>query len=247
MIRRVLVQQQDGQFVSPNGYAAWRGFTDRGVPVGFYEWPGLRDGAVAVDRSTLFVGGAGAVRTALDRLGVTTPAVDDLPEPLARFRGRRIWHSTLGEVRRSAGGPAGDVFVKPLRDTKAFPARVVRDLADLLTCATLPAGMPVLVSEPVEFASEWRFFVLHGRVVGAGWYAGDPLVFPDPGVVADAVRAWGPVAPAGYGIDFGRSGDGRTLMVEVNDGYSLGTLGLRPVVYSQLLEARWLELTAAAT
>ena len=155
-----------------------------------------------------------------------------------------MWGSTMGEirVRHDQGGPP--VFVKPLRDPKAFAARVVSGFRDLIPAAHVPDEMPVLVSEPVEFVSEWRFFVLRGDVVGVGWYAGDPLMFPAPDVVRDAVRTWGPCAPAGYGIDFGVTSDGRTLLVEVNDGYSLGALGLRPVVYSQILEARWTELLA---
>ena len=36
-------------------------------------------------------------------------------------------------------------------------------------------------------------------------------------------------------------------MVEVNDCYSLGHIGLRPVPYANMLESRWLELMAKRT
>lgn len=49
-------------------------------------------------------------------------------------------------------------------------------------------------------------------------------------------------APAGYAADFGVTGDGRTLLVEINDGYSLGCYGLQHNLYAQLLSARWAEL-----
>jgi hypothetical protein len=245
MLSRVLVQKQTGEFVSGNGYAAWRGFTDRGFESQFFDWLSLRDGAVTVDPSAPVVGGVGAVRFALAHLGVRTPAIDDLPEPLAEFRGRGVWRSTWGEVRARFGEVGPPVFVKPLRDPKAFPARVVSSFRDLIPSAHLPDETPLLASDPVTFVSEWRFFVLRGQVVGASWYYGDPTVFPDAGVVRGAVKAWEGVAPAGYGIDFGVTADGRTLLVEVNDGYSLSCLGLRPILYSQILEARWVELTAA--
>jgi hypothetical protein len=245
MITRVIVQKQRGEFVSPNAFAAWRGFTERGFETGFFEWPDLRDGGVAVEPSTLVVGGAGAVTHALRRLGLATPTIDDLPEPLAAFRGRRVWQSTLGEIRAACHAHGPPVFVKPLRDTKAFPARVVAGLRDVLSLANLPDEMPVLASEPVAFASEWRFFVLRGRVVGAGAYAGQPLSFPDAVVVHDALAAWAGSAPVGYGIDFGVASDGRTLLVEVNEGYALGALGLAPTLYSEILEARWRQLMSA--
>ena len=200
---------------------------------------------MALEPTTLIVGGAGAVRHALSRLGVSSPTIDDLPEPLAAFRGRRVWRSTLGEIRATSSDHGPPIFVKPLRDPKAFPARVVAAFRDLIPSAHVPDEMPVLVSDLIEFVSEWRFFVLRGQVVGAGWYHGDSLSFPDPSVVGDAVRTWGAQAPAGYAIDFGVTADGRTALVEVNEGYSLGCMGLRPVLYSQILEARWDELVAA--
>lgn len=241
-ITGVLIQKQSGEFVSANGYAAWRGFTDRGFSVSFFEWPELRDGAVPLDGHNIVVGGAGTVIHALKALGVETPTVEDLPEALAAFRGRRVRHSTLGQIRRDCEAGGGAVFVKPLRSPKAFVGAVVAGQRDLRPMLHLPDEMDVLVSEPVEFRSEWRFFVLRGKVVGAGCYLGDPLLFPDQSVLTDAVAAWTSHAPAGYGIDLGVTADGRTLLVEVNDGYSLGCLGLRPHIYSQILESRWVEL-----
>lgn len=37
--------------------------------------------------------------------------------------------------------------------------------------------------------------------------------------------------------------DGRTLLIEVNDGYALGCYGLFYIDYAKLLSARWAELT----
>jgi hypothetical protein len=49
-------------------------------------------------------------------------------------------------------------------------------------------------------------------------------------------------APAGYAADFGVSSDGCTLLVEVKDGYALGSYGLQHNLYAQLLSARLAEL-----
>lgn len=50
-------------------------------------------------------------------------------------------------------------------------------------------------------------------------------------------------APAGYSADFGVTDNGRTLLIETNDGYSLGHGRLVANLYAELLRARWEELT----
>lgn len=54
------------------------------------------------------------------------------------------------------------------------------------------------------------------------------------------------MSPPGYAAGFGVTRGGRTLFIEVNDGYSLGSYGLQRNLYAQLLSARWAELTGTA-
>ena len=72
-------------------------------------------------------------------------------------------------------------------------------------------------------------------------YKGEFRVFPDFSVVDAAVATYLP-SPSAYGIDFGVTQDGRTLLVETNEAYSLGCYGLTPLLYSTFLECRWHEL-----
>ncbi len=46
-------------------------------------------------------------------------------------------------------------------------------------------------------------------------------------------------APHAYSLDWGVTDDGRTLLVEMNEGYALGHYGLPPVSYARFLAARW--------
>lgn len=48
--------------------------------------------------------------------------------------------------------------------------------------------------------------------------------------------------PAGCSLDFGVTNDGRTLLIEMNDGMALGSYGLSDIAYALLLIARWCEL-----
>jgi hypothetical protein len=94
----------------------------------------------------------------------------------------------------------------------------------------------------VHFKSDWRVFVVRGVVIGMNFYQGDPLIMPAANTIRLTIGAY-QHAPAGYSADFGITDDGRTLLVEVNDGYSLGHGALTGNLYAELLEARWLEIT----
>lgn len=94
----------------------------------------------------------------------------------------------------------------------------------------------------MDFKAEWRCFVRYGNILSVRPYKGDWRLHYDSSVIENAVRDFAS-APAGYSMDFGRTADGRTLLIEVNDGYALGSYGLFYLDYAKLLSARWAELT----
>lgn len=244
MVERVLIQKKNGEFATVNGWVAWAGFDRKAYPVTFFEWPDLRDGRVEVTPATLVVGGVATVHFALRQLGVTAPVID-FPESLRGFLGRDVRETTLGEVRgRFAGDDPAPLFVKPRATQKAFDGSVFTAFRDLIPTAHLADDVPVWVSDTVVFVAEWRYFVHRHEIIGVGQYRGDPFTHPDAAVVRAAVEAFRGEAPAAYGIDLGVTADGRTLLVEVNDAYSLGHVGMRPVPYANMLEDRWAELMA---
>lgn len=100
------------------------------------------------------------------RVGLLEPHDDWLSGLPGRWLGRSVRLMTLDAARH-----AGRRFVKP-PSSKDFPARVYSDEADLASAtAGLALDMPVLVSEVVEFAAEYRLFVLDGRVHTGSRYA----------------------------------------------------------------------------
>lgn len=73
-------------------------------------------------------------------------------------------------------------------------------------------------------------------------YRVDWRVRPSTATIEGAVRDF-TNAPAEYAIDFGLTAKGQTLLIEVDDGYSLGCYELVYLDYAKLLSARWAELT----
>ena len=215
-------------------YTAWQGFQALGFRPVFYR----SEGELADCRpDDLIVGGVSVVKRRLESYGIRVPEYD-YPEELAGFLGRRIWTDTLeGVLSRPDRWP---VFVKPVRD-KVFVGFLLRKESDVPRLRQAKPDEPVLCSEPVGFQAEWRAFVRYGTVWDVRPYRGDWRCRYDPDVIQRAVSGYRE-APAGYGMDFGVTEDGRTLLVEVNDGFSLGSYGLDPLQYAKLLSARWCEL-----
>lgn len=237
------ILKPDETAFSLNRQAALVGFTARGEDVRLFE-PDEFD-ELPLTEGDVLVGGIGYVRRAFKRLGYAVPDLEAVPASLAEFAGRKTWRGPLIEARRAVErGEA--LFIKPLpSQPKSFNGQPLREFADLLATAHLPDETIVDCAELTPFISEYRTFVMHGEIIGFRPYKGDPLVFPQPDVVRTAVAAY-ENAPAGYALDVGVVEDGRTLLVEVNDGYAVGAYGLAPIRYAAMIAARWSELRVSA-
>ena len=104
---------------------------------------------------------------------------------------------------------------------------------------------PIFCSEIVDWLSEYRVYVIHGEIVGIKHYDGDPSIIIDEQIAAEAVQLLeqSGEATAAYAIDLGVISSGETALVEWNDGFSLGSYNLDKAIYTNLLIARWCELT----
>lgn len=247
MIRPLALIQADehGLPYSPHGAAAGRGFELLGYELRYFGREQLNE--LPLTPETVVVGGVGTVYSALELLKVAQPLPLNLPPELHPFAGRRIHTGTVRDLRESGAYP---IFVKPASFSKLFQGRVLRSSADLEDLLAPRSGYPDLsedtqlqMQEVVSFRSEWRAFVLRDRIVGLSHYAGDPLLFPSPNTIRLCIGAYRN-GPAGYAADFGVTDDGRSLLIELNDGYSLSHGGLVADVYAQLLRARWGELVS---
>ncbi|MHA3772612.1 ATP-grasp domain-containing protein [Verrucomicrobiota bacterium sgz303538] len=233
---RVYVQQKRGGFPNINYYNAWLGFQELGYETIMFEETTFDE--LHLTRESIVTGEIPIMLAAFTKLGILYTPLQYIPQSLHRFAARRIWTSTLGEVRNAvASGEA--LFAKPLEGTpRYFKGQVLRTFRDLIRTAHCDPAMPLWCSELVDFVSEYRVFVCEGEIVGLKHYSGDFRIFPDWPTVEEVMASYTD-RPAGFGLDFGVTRDGRTLIVEQNDGFSLGCYGLHHVIYAELLAARW--------
>jgi hypothetical protein len=251
MVYKVYVQiQPDTQrFIDPNVFNAWYGFDKSGIETVPFTWPELRDGEIELTRDALVVGGILPVRTAVERLGGNTPANMDYPDCLWPYLHRGLRRATLQDAHRLCVDDKVEppVFIKPVTGHKEFDGHTLSRFRDLIRTAAWVTQAPeteVWISEVVEFVTECRYFVSRGKVVGVGFYRGDPLQLPNGSVVAEAVKVYEATgeAPVAYTIDFGVLNTGETALVEVNDGFAFGCYGLSALKHCRMLEDRWCQM-----
>lgn len=195
------------------------------------------------------------------------------PAALEGCLNRRNWRGTLDQL---SAGPASEIrpiFVKPCRpcfpDGGRLDAAVWRDLAKVRDMArdvhpTL-AQEQFMCSEVVAWVSEYRCYVMRGRLLGIhayqllGRFCGPvdaseledhvPDLRPSVAFVMSAIEkleASGE-APDAYALDFGLIAHGRVSLVELNDAVALTNYGLPIGDHLDAHIARWLQLARSGT
>jgi hypothetical protein len=242
-MRDVYVQRNlnNTAFLSENCFIAASGFGQMGYKViGF-----VNPRELPLNKYSIVVGGINSVREHFSRLEINQPEIDNPHTCLPKYIGRTICEMSFSDVEEYAilGEPGTfPFFIKPLIDHKLFTGYVVNSKSDLIQAKlrTKPESM-ILVSDCIKIVSEYRCFVLNGKLVGCKNYTGDFTVYPDFQIIEYAISDYNN-SPAAYSIDFGITRDGRTLLIEMNDGFGLSSYGLNKLTYCKMLEARWDEI-----
>ena len=122
------------------------------------------------------------------------------------------------------------VFIKPSQNIKAFTGFVMDDPRLLRLWSEKFEG-EVYEQEVVDIISEYRLYVSQGKILGLFNYAGDCLIFPDAELIKTVKYRADDLEYLSYTLDFGVLNDGRTILIEANDGYAIGNYGLEPHDY----------------
>ena len=232
---KVYIQSMNNFPIADWAVSAYMGFREKQSDIYFFE--DIEE--VPTSRYNIVVAFIEDTNKYLERLGIQPKIALNIPEELMKYAGRQIRFMTMGEFKQDSQIP---VFVKPNRLSKEFVSGVLTKLDNKnFLLNDVADDTPVLVSEVVDFISEYRGYVIDGELKGLKHYNGDFRIFPDVKIIDNAIKDY-TTQPAGYSIDFGVTSDGRTLLIECNDGWSLGNYGLSDVTYSTLLSKRWIQM-----
>ncbi|WP_406698391.1 ATP-grasp domain-containing protein [Singulisphaera sp. Ch08] len=176
-------------------------------------------------------------------LAVIEPPEDFLVGLPREYVGREVRLMTAAEARTLAG----PMFLKP-PNQKTFPAKVYASGSEL---PEMPDDDPVLASEPVEWAAEFRFFVRDRRVhawspywldgalarVGDEWIV-EPVMAATTRCLVDRLLADPRVdLPPALVLDAGVIGGVGPAVVEANVASGSGLYGCDPRDVLEVLRA----------
>ena len=189
------------------------------------------------------------VKTFAEKIGVTLPDPIHATEVLD-LEGR--WHVkyTYKRALHTDEFCMYPCFVKPYNELKKFTGFVAKSDKDFDLYPEVDwDNTRLFVTEVLEnIVSEWRCYVLNGKVFACVNYAGDPLKFPNEREIMRMIDYFKP-QPISFSLDIalcknGGSGDNYTItkFIEVNDAYALGYYGGDVELYTKMLNERWKEI-----
>lgn len=217
------------------GVDALMGFKMKGANIQLYE--DIEE--VPFNRYSMVVASIEDTRKFFEGVGYKEPETMTMPEEIIKYAGRNIKLMTFEEAMMIDDYP---FFIKPYSVLKNFESGVIeRSSMKTLYSPNIDKSQIVMISDVVDFITEYRGYVINKELVGLKHYKGDIRVFPDVSVIDNAINDY-KNQPKAYSIDFGVTSAGETLLVECNDGWSLGNYGLSSKLYSSLLIARWREI-----
>lgn len=177
-------------------------------------------------------------------------SLENYPKEFNKFLGRRIWYDTITSFASDESKWSRGYFVKPVK-SKVFTGKVISSLSDLVGCGSCYEDYEVLVSEPIDIKAEWRCFILYDEIIDirpygtlldssrkSYMYHYDSLVVQD---MLSEFRRWKD-RPFACSMDICVTNDRKTLLVEFNDAYSLGSYGLPSIYYAKMISARWSQI-----
>lgn len=244
----VLVEAELGEITLDVSFASYYGaknLNERGTSAAYVVKKTSMDGVTFAllnnsEKIVLPVGSGQFVKKVAALTEVKLPEPLNIPDSLKPYVGRKTW---TVENRAALQESMFPCFVKPSREMKVFTGFVAKSMRDFelypdvfkewdgeLWCSEV---MP-------EILSEWRCYILNGRVFNCSNYQGDSLRFPDRNEIQHLVSMYKD-APVGYSLDVAVTKTG-TKLIECNDAWSLGYYGGDFINYFKMVKERWLEI-----
>jgi hypothetical protein len=198
-----------------------------------------------ITKDDIFAGHVQLCQYIWKQLKISDPCIPNYPEELREYFGRSIRKMALKNFRKilQENEQFGSIyFVKPVTNKlfTGFTCLTENEFDSKTNCSN---NIDVYVSKCINFGAEFRAYIYKGKVVDCYRYFGDNWKVETPVQDIERMANLSKVNAIFYSIDVGIDNDtGKTLLMEVNDGYALGNYGLAPVDYAKYTSERCLEI-----
>lgn len=236
---KAYLQTMDGTFVNEATFNAYFGLKNINFDIVLMDHKEFFN--QDMEPNALACGGVNFMKDAFRKRGIRPVAALDIPRVLEPFCERKIQHTTLRALL--ASDPKFPIFVKPDGDGKLFDGTIVTNAYELELFKHYDGlDVPIMTSEVLKIVSEHRAFITDKKIVDVRKYKGAYGTHPKLDMIENCILVWD-AQPVAYCLDFGVTDDGKTVLIEANDAYSLGTYGLDSYSYTKMMILRWKELT----
>lgn len=238
----VWLQKENNEPLSCEAKIIYRHCLINRIPTRYFSLSQLHEPGISLSEVTLIVGSVEALRKAFSLLDIKEPEMNYYPGALHQFMHRSVRSGVFSDVIAQVSN-GKSVFAKSI-ECKKLTGRVFCPLT-LPSDDSISPLLPVMISNPVEFVSEYRVYVKNHTILGCSHYAGDPDKLISSSVVYDSIftLATDDSIPCAYAIDFGLLSNGKTALVEMNDAWAIGAYdGISDSDYYDFLKIRWHEI-----
>jgi len=207
----------------------------------------IERGKVNITHDCVVFGGLKSINMALKLIGIKKPTPNNYPKELLKYYERQIWNQTL-ERAVTDQRDGKDYFIKPKDDFKSFAGFRLQeaDGVNKIRKAINKHGLSYSIecSEVVNFVSEYRVYILNGRVGFISHYWGERQDI-NASVVEQIVSD---LTSGGQFLntilDVGILDTGKIAVVEHNAAFSVDSYECPSDVYAQILLNGWMALIA---
>jgi hypothetical protein len=236
------LEKINGEWLDDFVYIAKQPLIDMGYKIVPYDGDDLEHTLVMRNpdpNTDICIGSVQGTEKFFEACGVPVPKYLGYPEQLKKYLGRKIETTTFENL-----GTDFPYFVKPAESIKMFTGDVVdnpKHLEYLVMFDKCQPDTPVIKSEVMDFLSEYRVFVSHGKIYDVKHYKGTWKEHISWNVVEMMVKDYTD-CPSAYTLDVGLDSRGLTKLVEVNDMWAIGSYGMDGRDYALLCARRMKEI-----
>lgn len=216
----------------------------RKIPIVYFSKKQLSRNKIKIEHPYLVSAGLTSMKHIFSQYNIPMPLSNSYPKELLDLYKREVMETTLGKslIRYKKGE---DFFIKPKDDFKSFTGFVASydpHFLDKLTRKFKPDYL-VYNCGIIDIKSEHRAYVAHGIVLETSNYFGDDSVL-DMKAVERAINTLSLLnsTPSAYAIDFAITTDEETIVLELNEGFSIDSYDCSSENYFTVIKTRWDEL-----